>query len=293
VTANPKLVYPARAMDRMDTIAHVTEVVRRSGSSFYWAMRLLPRAKRDAMYAIYAFCREVDDIADDPGDQKDKMARLAGWRVEIERLYAGHPSSPTGQALIEPVRRFELPKPVFLAIIEGMEIDAADRVRMPTLTALEAYCDRVACAVGRLSNRVFGVDDALGEPVAYALGQALQLTNILRDLEEDAAIDRLYLPADMLAAHGIPQARPELVLRHPAFPRVCDDLAAVAERRYEEAEAALDACSARIMRPARMMMQNYRRIFDKLRARGWTEPERPVSLGKGQKLWILFRYGLI
>ncbi len=293
MTANPKLVYPAPTMERMDTIAHVTQIVRRSGSSFYWAMRLLPRAKREAMYAIYAFCREVDDIADDPGEQSDKMARLAGWRVEIERLFAGHPRSPTGQALIDPIRRFDLPKPVFLAIIEGMEIDAADRLRMPTLTALEDYCDRVACAVGRLSNHVFGIDDELGEPVAYALGQALQLTNILRDLEEDAATDRLYLPADMLAAHGIPQANPELVLRHPAFPRVCEDLAEIAERRYQEADVALRGCSARIMRPARLMMQNYRRVFDKLRARGWAAPEQPVSLGKGQKLWILFRYGLI
>jgi phytoene synthase len=280
-------------MEQMDTIAHVTQIVRRSGSSFYWAMRLLPRAKREAMYAIYAFCREVDDIADDPGEQKDKMARLAGWRVEIERLYAGHPRSPTGQALSDPIHRFDLPKPVFLAIIEGMEIDAADRVRMPTLTALEAYCERVACAVGRLSNRVFGIDEELGEPVAYALGQALQLTNILRDLQEDAAMDRLYLPADMLAAQGIPLANPGLVLRHPAFPRVCEDLAEIAERRYQEADAALHLCNARTMRPARLMMQNYRRVFGKLCARGWAAPEKPVSLGKGQKLWILFRYGLI
>jgi phytoene synthase len=293
VTQKAKLVYPAADMDSEDAIAHVTDIVRRSGSSFYWAMRLLPRAKREAMYAVYAVCREVDDIADDPGEQREKLARLADWRVEVERLYAGHPHTPTARALIGPVADFDLPKRVFLAIIEGMEIDAADRVRMPTISALEAYCDRVACAVGRLSNRIFGVDDPHGEPVAVALGQALQLTNILRDLEEDAAIDRLYVPADMLAAHGIPAAAPELVLRHPRFPHVCDELAAIAARRFEEAERALDACNGRRVRPARLMMQNYRRVFEKLCARGWSRPGEPVSLGTAQKLWILFRYGLI
>ncbi len=293
MTAGANLLYADEIMEREQALEHVASVVRGSGTSFYWAMRMLPRRKRDAMYAVYAFCREVDDIADDPGMEDDKLRRLADWRVEIERLYAGHPQLPVSLALQEPIAEFGLRKEVFLAVIEGMEIDAVDTVRMPTLVALEAYCDRVACAVGRLSNRIFGIDDVRGEPVAVSLGQALQLTNILRDLAEDAAIDRLYVPNAMLAAYDIPPNSARRAIMHPRFPEVCDELAALARRRYAEAAEALAVCDRRTMRPAIMMMQNYRRILDRLIDRGWKHPDRPVSLGKAQKIWILLCYGLI
>lgn len=293
MTRGANLIYAAPIMEREQALEHVTSVVRASGTSFYWAMRMLPRHKRDAMYAVYAFCREVDDIADDPGLEDDKLRRLADWRVEIERLYAGHPKSPVSLALMEPIEAFGLRKEVFLAVIEGMEIDAVDVVRMPTLAALEAYCDRVACAVGRLSNRIFGIDDERGEPVAWSLGQALQLTNILRDLAEDAAIDRLYVPNDMLAVYDIPPNSPRRAILHPRFPEVCVELADLAQRRYADAAVALSVCDRRTMRPAIMMMQNYRRILDRLINRGWQHPDQPVSLGKAQKIWILLCYGLI
>jgi len=291
--AGSKVHYSPAGMQNQEAIEYVTEVVRRSGTSFYWAMRLLPGRKRAAMYAVYAFCREVDDIADDPGAPLDKMSRLADWRVEIERLYAGHPRQPVSIALAEPVRTYGFRKEIFLAVIEGMEIDAAERVRMPTVKALEDYCDRVACAVGRLSNRVFGIDDALGEPVAVSLGQALQLTNILRDLAEDAALDRLYVPNDMLRAYDIPWADAKRTLSHPRIGEVCDELAAIAARRFADAEAAIALCDSRVMRPATLMLQNYRRILRRLVARGWKRLDEPVSLGKMQKIWILFRHGLI
>ncbi len=291
--AEDKVIYSPAGMQKPEAIEYVTEVVRRSGTSFYWAMRLLPTHKREAMYAVYAFCREVDDIADDPGTPTDKMNRLADWRVEIERLYAGHPRQPVSVALAEPVKEFGFRKQIFLAVIEGMEIDAAERVRMPTVKALEDYCDRVACAVGRLSNRVFGIDDALGEPVAVSLGQALQLTNILRDLAEDATLDRLYVPNDMLRAYDIPWGDARRALSHPRIGEVCNELAAIAIRRYQEAEAALAVCDRRTMRPAMLMLQHYRRILHKLVKRGWKRLDEPVSLGKLQKFWILFRYGII
>jgi phytoene synthase len=287
------VLYAVGEMKTEQALEHVTAIVRKSGSSFYWAMRMLPSHKRDAMYAVYAFCREVDDIADDPGEQTDKLNRLADWRVEVERLFAGRPQFPVMHALIDPVEQFGLRKEDFLAVIEGMEIDSSSAVRMPTVPALEDYCDRVACAVGRLSNRVFGVVDELGEPVAVSLGQALQLTNILRDIDEDAGIDRLYVPNDMLSAYDIPPADVKLVIRHPRFPEICEELAAIARRRYQDAERALTACDRRTMRPAIMMMQNYRRILEKLVARGWSRLDEPVSLSKGQKLWLLMRYALI
>jgi phytoene synthase len=160
------------------------------------------------------------------------------------------------------------------------------------MAALEAYCDRVACAVGRLSNRVFGVDDSAGEAVAVALGQALQMTNILRDLAEDAALDRLYLPGDMLKSHGIPNGDTGIVLAHPALPDVCDEVAGITGKRYAEAAAALSACDRGTMRPAIMMMQVYRRIFEALCRRGWRRLDEPVELPAWQKLWVVVRYGM-
>jgi phytoene synthase len=280
-------------MQNQQAIDYVTSVVRKSGTSFYWAMRLLPRRKREAMYAVYAFCREVDDIADDPGSPSDKMTRLANWRVEIERLYSGRPTMPVSLALVEPTKNFGLKKETFLAVIEGMEIDSAERVRMSTIGALEDYCDRVACAVGRLSNRIFGIDDAEGEAVAVSLGQALQLTNILRDLSEDAALDRLYVPNDMLAAHDIPGGDPKRALQHPRFGALCEELAAIADQRFRDATKAISTGNSRLLRPANLMLQNYQRVLRKLIKRGWDRLEEPVSLGKLEKVWILLRYGLI
>lgn len=271
---------------------YAESVVRRSGTSFFWAMRRLPEAKRHGMYAVYAYCREVDDIADDEGEQAGKMVRLKQWRGEIEHLYGGgEPEFPVARALVAPVIRFGLKKKDFLALLDGMETDAADRLRIADTDGLFLYCDRVACAVGRLSNRIFGIDEENGDRVAYALGQALQLTNILSDLREDAGRDRLYLPADMLAAHGINEANPEAVLAHPAIADVCAELAAIAADRFAEAEAALALCDRRLMRPAVMMMQVYRRILEKLKKRGWRRISEPVRLSKLQKLWIAFRYG--
>jgi phytoene synthase len=278
-----------------DAMGHVNHVVRRSGTSFFWAMRFLPRIKRDAMFAIYAFCREVDDVADDPGVEADKRARLAEWRDEVERLYAGRPTHPVARALVRPVAYFGLHRRDFLAVIDGMEMDAADRVRIADLAELELYCDRVACAVGRLSNRIFGIDEARGDAVAHALGQALQLTNILRDVYEDAARDRLYLPRALLAARGVAEDEGGLavVLAHPALAEVCGELADLAGRRFVEAAAALARCDRAQMRPAVMMMEVYRRIFARLRVRGWRRLDEPVKLSKAEKLWVALRYGLV
>ena len=280
-------------MEQKTPIQYVTDIVRQSGTSFYWAMRVLPRPQREAMYAVYAFCREVDDIADGPGSTVEKLDLLADWRVEIERLYSGHPTKSASLALIKPARQFQIRKETFLAVIEGMEIDSAGQVRMPSIGALENYCDLVACAVGRLSNCIFGVEPALGEPVAKSLGQALQLTNILRDLSEDATLDRLYVPNDMLTAYEIPSADAKCALAHPRFSEVCNELAKITSRRFSEAKTALSFCDNKQMRPARLMLQNYQRVYLKLVRRGWYRLDQPVSLGKAQKVWILIRHGLI
>ena len=280
-------------MSTAEAAAYAEAVVRRSGTSFFWAMRVLPADKRNAMYAVYAFCREVDDIADGAGEEADKRHRLGRWRGEIERLYGGRPRVPVAIALAAPVARFGLGKGDFRAIIDGMETDAAASVRIADMDDLNLYCDRVACAVGRLSNSIFGITPDKSGPIAAALGQALQITNILRDLREDAGRDRMYLPQDLLRAHGITQSDPTAVLDHPAVAQVCELLAEVAQRRFADAAALLATCRRRQVRPAAMMMAVYRHVLRRLTARGW----RPVSGGlratKAAKLWIMVRHGVV
>ncbi len=275
-----------------EALAYARRVTERANTSFFGAMRVLPAIQRQAMYAVYAFCREVDDIADDPAPPAEKLARLAEWRAEIDRLFEGRPRLPTARALIGPVRRFDLRKEDFLALIEGMEMDASETLKGPDMARLEHYCGCVAGAVGRLSIRVFGATEPAAQRLAWAEGQALQLTNILRDLAEDARRGRLYLPAELLDRHGIASREPEAVLRHPALGKVCDDLAGLALRRFAEAEAALAGSDRRRLRPAVVMMHVYRRTLDLLLARGWRRLDRPVRVSKPVKLWYALRYGV-
>ncbi len=283
---------PSPATDS-DPAAYARDLVERSGTSFYWAMRLLPEERRDGMFAIYAFCREVDDVADGPAPPDDKLRRLAEWRAEIDRVYDGAPETPVGRALVPQVARHGLHRRDLLAIVEGMQMDAGGPVRIADSAALDLYCDRVACAVGRLSNRTFGVDDALGDPVAAALGKALQLTNILRDLKDDARLDRLYLPRDLLQSHGIDAAAPDAVLAHPNLAGPCDELAGWADACYRAAGRALAACDAERMRPAFVMKEVYHKTLQRTLKRGWRRLDERVRLSKAEKMWIGVRHGLL
>jgi squalene synthase HpnD len=278
--------------------AALREAIRRkveaAGTSFYWAMRLLPQARRDGMYAIYAFCREVDDIADDTATSPaQKKAALAHWHAEIDALYAGHASHLVTRALRDPVSRYRLRRADFHTVIDGMEMDAAADIRAPDLATLDLYCARVAAAVGHLSVHVFGDTSPDAHAVADSLGRALQLTNILRDLDEDGRRGRLYLPRELLDRHGIRTAEPMAVLRHPALPAVCRDLAAIAERHFTDAARAMARCSRRAMRPATVMGAFYRAMLDALLQSEWRDPARRIGLSKQRKLWLVLRHGLL
>jgi squalene synthase HpnD len=276
--------------------ATLRETIRRrveaAGTSFYWAMRLLPRERREGMYAVYAFCREVDDIADD-WPAAERAAGLAAWHEEIEALYAGRPRNLVARALQAPMARFQLRQGDFHDVIDGMEMDAAADIRAPDLATLDLYCARVAAAVGHLSVHVFGDPGDAAHQVADALGRALQLTNVLRDLHEDAERGRLYLPCELLERHGIRSDHPQTVLRHPSLPAVCRDLAALAIGHFEAAEAAMARASRRAMRPAAVMGAFYRAMLDALVEVGWRDPATRVSLSKPRKLWLVLRHGLI
>jgi phytoene synthase len=276
-----------------DARAAIAERVAAAGTSFYWAMRLLPKARRHAMFAIYAFCRDVDDIADSNASPAAKRAGLARWRREVEAICAGEARQPLSRVLADVAQAYNLRREDFLAVIDGMEMDAVADIRAPRLAELDLYCDRVASAVGRLSVRIFGTEVAAADGVAAALGRALQLTNILRDLAEDAARGRLYLPREYLEAQGIAATEPVAVLSHPNLPAVCEQLADLAEQHFAAARAAMRRCPRRAMRPARVMGAVYRAILHRLRQLGWRELARPVSLPTALKLWLALRYGVI
>ncbi|CAA7627997.1 putative phytoene synthase [Candidatus Terasakiella magnetica] len=271
----------------------VADKVRASGSSFYWGMRLLTRPQRYAMYAVYAFCREVDDIADEPGEPLEKARLLAEWRSELDRLYQGRPTHPIAVALAGPVAQYGLPKEDFLAVVDGCEMDGRNEMVRPDMATLELYCDRVASAVGRLSVRVFGEFRPRSLDVANATGMALQLTNILRDVAVDAAIGRLYLPDELLSAHGIAGRDPQAVLAHPNLAAVCRELGARAARYYTMSDQAMAECSHRAMRPATLMKEMYREIFKRVEAEGFVPRDPPVKVSKGFKLWCILRHGLL
>jgi presqualene diphosphate synthase len=276
-----------------DPRAAIRARVAAAGTSFYWAMRLLPEARREAMFAVYAFCREVDDIADSDEAPAAKRAGLARWRSEIDVIYAGRPHHPLARVLAEVAERYQLRRDDFLAIIDGMEMDAAADIRSPSLVELDLYCDRVASAVGRLSVRIFGTDVPAADRVAGSLGRALQLTNILRDLVEDAERGRLYLPREFLTAAGIVETEPQRVLQHAHLSAVCEPLADLAEQHFRDASRAMRECPRRAMRPAAVMGAVYHAILVRLRRRGWREPGRAVKLPALLKLWLALRHGLL
>jgi phytoene synthase len=278
--------------DRAADAAQVRAVVLRARSSFATGMKVLSAERRDAMFAVYAFCREVDDIADGDGSPQDKLQRLNAWRADVDAFCGGRPSGAVGRSLARAVADFGLRQEDFLAIIDGMEMDAAHQVRLADMDELHLYCDRVACAVGRLSVRVFGMEPGPGDALAKALGEALQLTNILRDLHEDAVIERLYLPATRLRAHGIDGDGDALfVLRQPRLGAVCDEIAQLARVRYQESARLAAGAPRRQVLPAMLMMHAYERLLAKLQRRGWRDVSMRVSLSRPEKLWIALRHG--
>ena len=265
---------------------------RASGSSFYNAMRILPRTQRAAMFEIYSFCRQVDDVADAVGPRASRREQLAQWRADIDALYAGRPVART-RGLVAPRLEFGLRREDFLAVIDGMEMDVVADIRAPDDATLDLYCDRVASAVGRLSVRVFGIGEADGTALAHHLGRALQLTNILRDLDEDAGLGRLYLPAELLREAGITATDPAVVLASPALGQACAALADRARIHFVHADRIMARSPRRTVRAPRIMGDAYRMILDSLVARGWSSPRRPIRLSRPRLLWIIMRHAFL
>ncbi|HQT62944.1 MAG: squalene synthase HpnD [Acidocella sp. 20-57-95] len=261
----------------------VTAIVRASATSFYHGMKMLPPERRAAMYAIYSFCRLVDDIADEDAPLAAKRKLLHGWRQIIAGVFAGRTSNALTRILRVAVLNYRLREADFVAIIDGMEMDAGAPIVAPPLPILELYCDRVASAVGRLSVRVFGDSSTSAEDTAYALGRALQLTNILRDVREDASRGRLYLPYEYLRQESVP-LDPQGAMESSRLPFVCVKLARLAMRYYKEAETSMALCDQKAMKPARIMLASYKPLLLKLHRRSYDYKKGRVSLSPIEKL---------
>ena len=255
-------------------------------------MRILPSDQREAMFQIYSFCRKVDDIADSDGPRPERLAALQQWRDDIDALYRGDPPSHLSD-YVASVKKFDLQREDFIAIIDGMEMDVPQDIRAPEMATLDLYCDRVASAVGRLSVNVFGMPREDGVLLAHHLGRALQLTNILRDIDEDAALGRLYLPREGLMLAGITGNDPARVIADRALPKVCFPLAERAKVHFAKADEIMARNRRRSVKAPRIMGKYYRAILDLLLARGFAAPRAPVRVSKITRLGIIFRYALI
>lgn len=272
--------------------AYVEAMVKRAGTSFFWGMRRLSLKRRRGVFAVYAFCREVDDIADGTLPLGDKIRLLEAWRHEVNEVFEGDVSHPISLSIVQAREEFDLDRQDFIDVIDGMEMDAHPVVRIKDQAELDLYCDRVACAVGRLCVPVFGLARDEGIELSKSLGMALQLTNILRDISEDAARDRVYLPADMLKAAGAQGEGIEDILTAPRLSKVCEELATRAGQYFDDARQIADKANPDAVRPAVMMMEVYYRVYLRLRNRGWNDLNKDVGLSKFGKILIALRYGL-
>ncbi len=259
-----------------------------SGSSFYYSFLFLPRDKREAITALYAFCREVDDAVDECSDPRVAQAKLSWWRHELAELYQGRPQHPVSRALLPAIRHYDLPREQFEEIIDGMEMDLTAS-RYPNFRALQLYCYRVASVVGQLAATLFGHSDRRTLRYAHDLGLAFQLTNIIRDVGEDARRNRIYLPQDELARFGVSEA--DILARRttPAFRELMAFQLARARETYARALAQLPAADRRNQRPGLVMAAIYQALLTEIERDGFQVLTQRTGLTPVRKLWIAWK----
>ncbi|GAB2884077.1 presqualene diphosphate synthase HpnD [Microvirgula curvata] len=261
----------------------------KSGSSFYYSFRFLSDDRRRAITALYAFCREVDDVVDETREEQVARMTLNWWRGELAALYAGAPTHPVTRALQPHVQAMDLPQGLFGEIIDGMEMDL-DQARYATFADLQRYCHRVAGVVGQLSARIFGHTDPRTLDYAHDLGIAFQLTNIVRDVGEDARRGRIYLPVDELQRFGVPAADVLAYRESEAFGRLMTFQIERAEQWYVQALAQLPAADRKSQRVGLAMAAIYRATLDEIRRDGPARVlNQHLSLTPLRKLWLAWK----
>ena len=259
-----------------------------SGSSFYNSFRFLPSNRRRAITALYAYCREVDDVVDECSDAQIAATKLAWWRQELDRLYAGQPEHPVTRALQPVLVEFNLPQELLLEIIDGMAMDL-QQTRYADFTALSLYCYRVASVVGLLAAEIFGYTERQTQKYAHDLGMAFQLTNIIRDVGEDARRGRIYLPLDELQRFEVPVDDILNSRQTDNFRRLMEFQIERAEHYYAQAMSELPAVDRKAQRPGLVMAAIYRTLLDEIKRDGCQVLRQRISLPPLRKLWIAWR----
>ena len=259
-----------------------------SGSSFYYSFLFLPANRRRAITALYAFCREVDDVVDECQDPQIAATKLVWWRQTVAKLYAGAPDHPVTQALLPVLGEFNLPQEQLLEIIDGMEMDL-QQTRYLDFKALSLYCYRVASVVGLLAAEIFGTQDRKTQKYAHDLGMAFQLTNIIRDVGEDARRGRVYLPIDELQRFDVPVADILNARHSDNFRRLMEFQIERAEQYYTQAMAALPDIDRKAQRPGLVMAAIYRTLLEEIKRDGCQVLAQRTSLTPIRKLWIAWR----
>jgi len=261
---------------------------RKSGSSFYYSFRFLSADKRRAITALYAFCREVDDVVDECSDAGVARTTLSWWRGEVAKIYGGKPQHPVAVALVPIVRQFHLSEEHLMEIIDGMEMDL-EHTRYPDFKSLQLYCYRVASVVGLLSAEIFGYTDRQTLKYAHDLGIAFQLTNIIRDVGEDARRNRIYLPQDELAQFGVSEADILNSNETDSFQKLMAYQIERAQRYYRQAIAHLPAADRKTQVTGLIMAEIYRATLDEVVASGCHVLKERVSLTARYKLWLALK----
>ena len=274
--------------------SYVEHLVRASGTSFYWAMRFLPPEKRQPMFAVYAFCREVDDIADEPGEMEFEASGARRWRKEIEDLYDGIVGGPVTAALLGPSNGLRCGKKIFSRSSTAWKWMPPTASESPTVTnststatASPAPSGDSRCGFLALPSR-----PGICLPPRSARRCSSRISCEMSRRTRDA--NRVYLPADLLREHGVRVGSDaNAMLRNTAIANICEELAGMAALKFEEASALVAQCDRRQVRPAVIMMEVYRRTFERLNGRGWRRWAEPIAVPSAEKLWIALRYGMI
>ena len=272
-----------------DPQQYVSDLTKASGSSFLLPMLFLPKKRRQAMLALYAFCRETDDVVDEIEDKAIAKQLLEAWRLEVEALYTGKPTHPVTMALSGPVTQYGLEKKYFMEILNGFEMDRSGEMLRPSISKLELYCYRVASCVGLISINIFGYKDPKVILFAEHLGQAFQLTNILRDIAEDGARGRIYLPKEILENFNLLNVSPGDIIRSSGLSDACREVGKMARKHFNLAEELLPRLERRHMRPAILMKSVYEQYLNEMENLDFKHYHRRVRLGKMRKILLLCR----
>ena len=270
---------------------NVENIVKKSGSSFYWGMKLLPEIKKRAMFSVYAFCRVVDDIADNSGEIRSKKTKLNDWKKKIDSIYNNNNNNKNESILKElktSIETFNLEKRDFISIIDGMLMDVKKKIQFPSKTEFEIYCERVAVAVGYLSIKIFGLSGYEGKKYAYSLGMAFQLTNIVRDFREDLDMERCYIPRSKLKKYGIKGSLSNLDKTNK-IQEVLQDILKDADKFFKKADKISKNLDKKKIIASELMKQFYKKIHKKMFNKN-IDIEKKVRLNFFDKTFILINF---